>query len=167
MRTVRLGRTDLDVTPIAFGTWQLGGDWGRFDEREAVAAIRQARELGINLFDTAQAYGFGASEQLTEIARQMVGRWGMSSAVGPVAVLPSDGRPLQPRVAGASEETNRIVDEEVRRIVDGALDDVSALLAEHRDQLEALAGALMEHETLDEAEAYAAAHVEHAAAAVS
>jgi aryl-alcohol dehydrogenase-like predicted oxidoreductase len=64
MRTVRLGRTDLDVTPIAFGTWQLGGDWGRFDEREAVAAIRQARELGINLFDTAQAYGFGASEQL-------------------------------------------------------------------------------------------------------
>ncbi len=112
MRTVRLGRTDLDVTPIAFGTWQLGGDWGRFDEREAVAAIRQARELGINLFDTAQAYGFGASEQLTEIARQMVGRWGMSSAVGPVAVLPSDGRPLQPRVAGASEEPTRIVDVE-------------------------------------------------------
>src|SRR3954468_4039512 len=56
--------TDLQVFPIAFGTWQLGGEWGDFDEREAIAAIRHARELGINLFDTAQAYGFGASERL-------------------------------------------------------------------------------------------------------
>jgi aryl-alcohol dehydrogenase-like predicted oxidoreductase len=64
METTRLGITDLQVSPIAFGTWQLGGDWGDFDEREAIAAIRHARELGINLFDTAQAYGFGASERL-------------------------------------------------------------------------------------------------------
>lgn len=64
MDTTRLGMTDLQVAPIAFGTWQLGGDWGGFDEREAIAAIRQARELGIDLFDTAQAYGFGASERL-------------------------------------------------------------------------------------------------------
>jgi aryl-alcohol dehydrogenase-like predicted oxidoreductase len=56
--------TDLLVSPIAFGTWQLGGEWGDFDEREAIAAIRHARDLGINLFDTAQAYGFGASERL-------------------------------------------------------------------------------------------------------
>jgi aryl-alcohol dehydrogenase-like predicted oxidoreductase len=56
--------TDLEVFPIAFGTWQLGGEWGDFDEREAIAAIRHARELGITLFDTAQAYGFGASERL-------------------------------------------------------------------------------------------------------
>jgi aryl-alcohol dehydrogenase-like predicted oxidoreductase len=64
MRTVTLGRTGLEVSPIAFGTWQIGGDWGAFDESQAVAAIRRARELGINLFDTAQAYGFGASERL-------------------------------------------------------------------------------------------------------
>jgi aryl-alcohol dehydrogenase-like predicted oxidoreductase len=56
--------TGLQVSPIAFGTWQLGGEWGDFDESEAIAAIRHARELGINLFDTAQAYGFGASERL-------------------------------------------------------------------------------------------------------
>jgi aryl-alcohol dehydrogenase-like predicted oxidoreductase len=56
--------TGLQVSPIAFGTWQLGGEWGVFDESEAIAAIRHARELGINLFDTAQAYGFGASERL-------------------------------------------------------------------------------------------------------
>jgi aryl-alcohol dehydrogenase-like predicted oxidoreductase len=60
----RLGMTDLKAFPVAFGTWQLGGDWGDFDEREAIGAIRHARELGINLFDTAQAYGFGASERL-------------------------------------------------------------------------------------------------------
>jgi aryl-alcohol dehydrogenase-like predicted oxidoreductase len=64
MRRVTLGMTGLEVSPIAFGTWQLGGDWGQFDELEAITAIRHARELGINLFDTAQAYGFGASERL-------------------------------------------------------------------------------------------------------
>jgi hypothetical protein len=63
-KRVRLGMTDLEVSPIAFGTWQLGGEWGEFDEREAIAAIRQARRLGVNLFDTAHGYGFGASERV-------------------------------------------------------------------------------------------------------
>jgi aryl-alcohol dehydrogenase-like predicted oxidoreductase len=56
--------TDLQVSPICFGTWQLGGEWGSVDEREATAAIRHALELDVNIFDTAQAYGFGVSEQL-------------------------------------------------------------------------------------------------------
>jgi len=56
--------TDLRVSRIAFGTWQIGGEWGEFDEGEVVAAIRHARDLGINFFDTAQAYGFGVSERL-------------------------------------------------------------------------------------------------------
>ncbi len=64
MRTITLGRTGLEVSRIAFGTWQLGGDWGSFDEDAAVAAIRHARELGVNLFDTAQGYGFGRSEEV-------------------------------------------------------------------------------------------------------
>jgi aryl-alcohol dehydrogenase-like predicted oxidoreductase len=64
MTTVTLGMTGLEVYPIAFGAWQLGGEWGEFDEQQALAAIRHARELGVNLFDTAQGYGFGASEQL-------------------------------------------------------------------------------------------------------
>lgn len=54
----------MTVSRIAFGTWQLGGDWGSFDERAAIDAIRHARELGVNLFDTAQAYGFGRSEEV-------------------------------------------------------------------------------------------------------
>jgi aryl-alcohol dehydrogenase-like predicted oxidoreductase len=61
---VKLGMTDLEVSPIAFGAWQLGGEWGRVDEDEAVAAISHARGLGVNLFDTAQGYGFGASERV-------------------------------------------------------------------------------------------------------
>jgi aryl-alcohol dehydrogenase-like predicted oxidoreductase len=64
METITLGMTGLKVSPIAFGTWQLGGDWGDFDEREAIGAIRHARERGVSFFDTAQAYGFGASERL-------------------------------------------------------------------------------------------------------
>lgn len=62
--TVRLGRTELRVTPIAYGTWQFGGEWGEVDEAAAIEAIRRARALGINFFDTAQAYGFGLSERI-------------------------------------------------------------------------------------------------------
>ena len=61
---VRLGMTDLEVSPIAFGTWELGGEWGDFDEDSGIEAIHNARSLGVNLFDTAQGYGFGASERL-------------------------------------------------------------------------------------------------------
>jgi aryl-alcohol dehydrogenase-like predicted oxidoreductase len=64
MKTTTLGMTDLEVSRIAFGTWQLGGEWGTVDEEAAIAAIRTARELGIDFFDTAQAYGFGASERM-------------------------------------------------------------------------------------------------------
>ncbi len=64
LKRVRLGRSELMVSPIAFGTWQLGGEWGKFDEQKAIEAIQHARGLGIDFFDTAQAYGFGASERL-------------------------------------------------------------------------------------------------------
>lgn len=64
MRTTVLGKTGLEVSRVAFGTWQLGGDWGSFDESAAIEAIRHARELGVNFFDTAQAYGFGTSEEV-------------------------------------------------------------------------------------------------------
>jgi cell division protease FtsH len=110
-------------------------------------------------------------QQLTQIARQMVGRWGMSTAVGPVSVLPQDGAgPLLPGVSETSEHTHRVVDEEVQRLVETAHHEVTELLGEHREQLEGLARALLEHETLDAPDAYKAADVplpgEAAAAAV-
>jgi len=61
---VTYGKTGLRVSKIALGTWQLGGDWGSFDRSQAIAAIRTARDEGITLFDTAQGYGFGASEEI-------------------------------------------------------------------------------------------------------
>src|SRR5438270_13307107 len=64
METVTLGMTDMKVSRIAFGAWELGGEWGSFDQNAAIATIRHARERGITLFDTAQAYGFGASEHI-------------------------------------------------------------------------------------------------------
>lgn len=64
MRYVRLGKTGLEVSAIAFGTWQFGGEWGAVDTDGAKRTIHSALDQGITLFDTAQAYGFGASEQL-------------------------------------------------------------------------------------------------------
>ncbi len=97
-------------------------------------------------------------QHLTRIARGMVGRWGMSRAIGPIAVIPQDGMsPLLPGVSETSEATQRLVDEEVRRIVESAHADVSTLLRQHRSNLDSLVGALLEQETLDEADAYAAA----------
>src|SRR6266567_2453910 len=99
-------------------------------------------------------------QQLTEIARQMVGRWGMSSAIGPIAVIPRDGQgPLLPGAAEVSPDTQKLVDTEVRRIVEESHQEVTALLQENRSKLDSLASALLEHETLDEEDAYAAAGV--------
>ena len=68
MQTRRLGQTDLHLTVLGFGTWQIGGpwEWGwpRQDDRESVAAIHRALELGINWIDTAPAYGLGHSEEV-------------------------------------------------------------------------------------------------------
>ena len=89
-------------------------------------------------------------DQLTTIARYMVGRWGMSSSVGMIAVLDSDSR------GNASPETLALLDVEVRRIADEAYDDIVALLKDERERLDALAEALLVHETLDAEEAYAA-----------
>jgi cell division protease FtsH len=99
-------------------------------------------------------------EQLTQIARQMVGRWGMSPTIGPIAVLPSESQGfLLPGASETSEHTQRTVDEEIRRLVESAHQEVTQLLEEHRSQLEGLAQALLKAETLDAPEAYAAAGV--------
>jgi cell division protease FtsH len=99
-------------------------------------------------------------QQLTQIARQMVGRWGMSSAIGPIAVIPRDGQgPFLPGAAEVSPDTQKLVDTEVRRIVEESHQEVTALLKQNRSKLDALAAALLEHETLDEEDAYAAAGV--------
>jgi cell division protease FtsH len=99
-------------------------------------------------------------QQLTQIARHMVGRWGMSEKLGPLTLLPSDGQgPLLPGASETSPQTQWLIDQEVQRMVEDAHAEVTELLKSHRDQLESLAQALLKAETLDAAEAYAAAGV--------
>ena len=99
-------------------------------------------------------------QQLTQIARQMVGRWGMSDRIGPIAVLPSESNgPLLPGVSETSSETQQLIDEEIHRLVEEAHAEVTQVLSDHRDQLESLAQALLKAETLDAVDAYAAAGV--------
>ena len=103
-------------------------------------------------------------EIATGIARQMVGRWGMSAAVGPVTVLPGAGADiglgtLDPRAP--SEATRRAVDNETRAIIDACREQALTILRANRERLDTLVAALLEHETLDEADAYSAAGLPH------
>jgi cell division protease FtsH len=112
------------------------------------------------IYDTITTGAESDIQQLTQIARHMVGRWGMSTAIGPIAVLSEDGQgPFLPGVSETSQHTQQVVDDEVRRLVDSAHQEVTQLLEEHRAQLESLAQALLKAETLDAPEAYAAAGV--------
>lgn len=96
-------------------------------------------------------------EQVTNIARGMVGRWGMSQRIGRLTAIPSDGQ--SPYGLSAAPATLDAVDHEMRRIVDECYEKACLLLRENRDKLDALADALMANETLDEAAAYAAAGI--------
>jgi cell division protease FtsH len=98
-------------------------------------------------------------DQVTRIARQMVGRWGMSRAIGLMSVLPPgdiDGA-YYPEASGASEATQELVDLEVRRLIAECFEAALERLRENRDRLDSLASALLEAETLDEEAAYRAA----------
>jgi cell division protease FtsH len=96
-------------------------------------------------------------EHVTAIARQMVGRWGMSEAIGFVTVMPSEARSSFGMARETSEATQQLIDAQVRELIDRAHRNVTELIGRHRDQLETLAATLLKQETLDEADAYAAA----------
>jgi cell division protease FtsH len=90
-------------------------------------------------------------QQVTEIARHMVLRWGMSEKLGPISfVAPEDaGLPPAFQQQPYSERTSELIDDEVRRIVEESHREADQLLAEHRDKLEALAQALLKSESLN------------------
>ncbi|WP_412566321.1 ATP-dependent zinc metalloprotease FtsH [Streptomyces nojiriensis] len=96
-------------------------------------------------------------EQVTNIVRGMVGRWGMSERIGRLTAIPSDGQ--SPYGLSAAPATLDAVDHEMRRIVDECYLEACRLLRDHRPQLDALAEALLAAETLDEPAAYAAAGI--------
>ena len=59
----KFGETKVDISAIGFGCWEIGGGYGSIEETDFIKAINRALEVGINSFDTAEAYGFGASEK--------------------------------------------------------------------------------------------------------
>jgi aryl-alcohol dehydrogenase-like predicted oxidoreductase len=78
MQTRQLGNSDLQITPVGFGAWAIGGSgwqfsWGSQDDDDSIAAIHRALELGVNWIDTAAVYGLGHSEQV--VARALKS-WG-------------------------------------------------------------------------------------------
>jgi cell division protease FtsH len=98
-------------------------------------------------------------DQATRLARQMVGRWGMSAAVGPVSVLPPPGQEQPFGGDGVAPATKELVDAEVRRLIEGCYREAVDTLGSNRDRLDRLAHTLLDRETLNEDEAYAAAGV--------
>ena len=77
METRRLGNSDLQITPIGFGAWAIGGSgwefaWGSQDDADSIAAIREALDAGINWIDTAAVYGLGHSEEVVAQALEGV-----------------------------------------------------------------------------------------------
>ena len=87
MKYRTLGKTGWEVSLVSMGCWGIGGQWGVVDERQAIDTIHAAREAGVNLFDTADAYGMGRSEELVGkafssgkpddvIIATKVGHWG-------------------------------------------------------------------------------------------
>jgi aryl-alcohol dehydrogenase-like predicted oxidoreductase len=73
MKTRQLGNTELQITPIGFGSWAVGGGgyqfgWGPQDDEQSIAAINHALDLGINWIDTAAVYGLGHAEEVVALA---------------------------------------------------------------------------------------------------
>ncbi|MGO9906951.1 MAG: ATP-dependent zinc metalloprotease FtsH [Solirubrobacteraceae bacterium] len=99
-------------------------------------------------------------QQLTQIARSMIGRWGMSDKLGPLTLLPQDGQgPFLPGSSEVSPQTEWLIDQEVQKLVEDLHTETTELLTTHRNQLDSLAHALLLAETLDAPAAYAAAGV--------
>ena len=107
--------------------------------------------------------------QATQLARNMVGRFGMSDEIGFLCVLPQDGdgSALMPGVSEVSERTRQRIDDEMRRIVGQAHDEAIQLLTDNRESLNSLADALYQAETLDGPDAYTAAGLEPPAEAAT
>ena len=81
------GRTGWTVSEIGFGTWQIGGRWGKVDDAASIRTLLHAFEQGINFVDTARLYGAGRSETVIgQALRQWTGGWsGPCCTTAPVA----------------------------------------------------------------------------------
>ena len=88
-----LGRTGFKVSEISFGAWAIGNDWGNVDDKDSLAALHRAVDLGVNFFDTADVYGDGHSEKLLAQLKK--------DRREEIIIATKAGRRLNPHVAGS------------------------------------------------------------------
>jgi aryl-alcohol dehydrogenase-like predicted oxidoreductase len=93
-----LGRTGFQVSAVSFGAWAVGGTWGPVDDRESLAALHRAVDLGVNFFDTADVYGDGRSERLLATLRR--------ERREPIVIATKAGRRLPQQVASGYSREN-------------------------------------------------------------
>jgi aryl-alcohol dehydrogenase-like predicted oxidoreductase len=111
-----LGRTGWKVSEISFGAWAIGGTWGEVDDRESLAALHRAADLGVNFFDTADVYGDGRSERLLAQLKRERGE--------KIIIATKAGRRLDPHVASGytAENLTAFVERSLRNLEVDALD---------------------------------------------
>lgn len=111
-----LGRTGWQVSEVSFGAWAIGGSWGSVDDKESIAALHKALDLGVNFIDTADVYGDGHSERL--IAGVLKERR------EEVIVATKAGRRLDPHTADGYNDANltRFVERSLRNLDTDCLD---------------------------------------------
>jgi len=111
-----LGRTGWQVSEVSFGAWAIGSAWGQVDDRESIAALHRAIDLGVNFIDTADVYGDGHSERL--IAQVLKERPEV------VRVATKAGRRLDPHVADGytAENLTRFVERSLKNLDTEAID---------------------------------------------
>jgi aryl-alcohol dehydrogenase-like predicted oxidoreductase len=94
-----LGKTGMNVAEVSFGAWAIGGSWGEVDDKESMAALHKAVDMGVNFIDTADVYGDGRSERLiAQLKRERPGET--------IYVATKAGRRLNPHTTGGYNAAN-------------------------------------------------------------
>ena len=116
MQYRELGRTGWKISTISFGAWAIGGTWGDVKDEESLSALQRALDLGVNFFDTADAYGDGRSEQLLAKLRK--------ERSEPFYVATKIGRRLDPHHAAGYTKANltAFVERSLKNLETEALD---------------------------------------------
>lgn len=117
----RLGRTDMHVTRVGFGSWAIGGEWafgwGGQDDRDSIAAIRHAVALGVNWIDTAAIYGLGRSEEVVAAALAEIPRSERPYIFTKCGLVPDPAdRNAAPRQVGAPASIREEIEGSLRRL---------------------------------------------------
>jgi aryl-alcohol dehydrogenase-like predicted oxidoreductase len=123
MQTRRFGKTELQITPIGFGAWAIGGGnweyaWGSQDDKDSIAAIHKALDLGINWIDTAAVYGLGHSEKV--VAEALRGRAEKPLIFTKCSLVWNENREISSTLKAASVRLE--VEDSLRRLNVDAID---------------------------------------------